>query len=211
MKIIRIVAGLLVFVCSFSLFAQSNEIGVFLSQPHISSASLGELPPISADVDFDANSGYGISYNRYWSPHFSTDFAYHKLNADTTLMLNTPAGSSSFDAGDIDLTSISAIGQFHFGLGRFVPYVGAGVARVSGEANGPDDPTDPTSEVTSDDLETKTHFVANAGIDFRITPMIALTADAKYFSYDAIAKDDPLAEAITLHTYIYSAGVKLRF
>lgn len=194
-----------------SLFAQSNEFSVFESTLNIQSTSIADDPAITVDIEFEGKPGFGVGYNRYWTDHFSTELAVQKLTADTSLAISAPGVSATFDAGDIDLTTISGIAQWHFGAGRWVPYVGGGIVHVTGSANGPDDPTDPTSPVTKDDLKSKTSFIANAGIDFRITPRIALTLDGRYFSYDAVAEEDPLAEPINLDSTVLSVAVKFRF
>lgn len=211
MKAARKIMIVLVLLFPVSLFAQSNEFSVFESTLNIQNTSLADDPVINVDIEFDAKPGFGVGYNRYWTDHFSTEFAVQKLTADTSLAFSGPAVSATFDAGDVDLTTISGIAQWHFGAGRWVPYVGGGIVHVTGSANGPDDPTDPTSPVTKDDLESKTSFIANAGIDFRITPRIALTLDGRYFSYDAVAEDDPRAEPINLDSTVLSVAVKFRF
>ena len=212
MNIVRNLLVILILVFPLSLAAQSSEFGVFISQPQIQSTSLADDPAFDIRVEFDGDQGYGISYNRYWTDHVSTEFALQRLSSGVTLTVGGPAIEATFPAGDLDLTALSGVAQWHFGTrSRIVPYVGAGIVHVTGEASGPDDPTDPTSPVTTDDLESKTSFIANAGIDFRVTPNIAITFDARYFSYDAVAEEDPLAEPIALDTYVYSAGVKLRF
>ena len=211
MKIARNIVTAIVLLLPLSLFAQSNEFSVFESTLNIQSTSLADDPAITVDIEFDGQPGFGVGYNRYWTEHFSTEVAVQKLTADTKLVFSGPAVSATFDAGDVDLTTISGIAQWHFGAGRWVPYAGGGIVHVSGSANGPDDPTDPTSPVTKDDLESKTSFIANAGIDFRITPRIALSLDGRYFSYDAVAEDDPRSEAISLDSTVLSVAVKFRF
>src|SRR4029079_2239677 len=120
--------------------------------------------------------------------------------------------SESFDAGDVELTTLSGIAQWHFtGGSRFAPSVGARVVDVSGDAETTEDPTDPTAPTSNVDLESETSVIVNAGLDIRMSPKVSLALDVRYFSYDANEEGDPDAESLGLDTFVYSAGVKFRF
>ena len=212
MKVTRIILVILVSIFPLALAAQSNEVGIFLSQPHMQSESLFIDPGITASIEFDGDLGFGAEYNRFWTDHFSTEFALSQLKAGTTFTLSAPGVSESFDAGDIELTTLSGIAQWHFtGGSRFAPYVGAGLVYVSGKAETTADPTDPTAPTDNVDLESETSAIVNAGLDIRVSPKVSLALDVRYFSYDANEEGDPDAESLGLDTFVYSAGVKFRF
>ncbi|HVR38376.1 MAG TPA: OmpW family outer membrane protein [Thermoanaerobaculia bacterium] len=212
MKSLRIILVILAVAVPLSLSAQTHELSVFLSDPHIGSSSISfEGTPITINADFDEQIGYGAAYNHFFTDRVSAEFAVQRISADTTLNVFGGGVNTSFDAGDLDLTVITGVAQWHFRTdSSYSPYVGLGVAYVSGDTESPVDVTDPTSPSESVDLESTTSGVLNAGIDFHITPRVAVGIDAKYFTYDA-KEDAPDAEPLSLDTLVMSASLKLRF
>jgi outer membrane protein W len=191
-------------VCLFPLFAfaQSNEIGVFISTSQFDDSEINDAGDIF-DLKFDEDMGYGVSYNRYWTPAFSTEFAYQKLGADLTVSFQDIAA----DAGDLDLDVLSATGQFHFLRGSmFSPYVGGGVAYTSGQSGSID-----TAELEDVDLENELDWLVNAGVDIGLGRSMAIFVDGKYIAYEARAQGDSNDDAVDINPLILSAGLKFRF
>jgi outer membrane protein W len=106
--------------------------------------------------------------------------------------------------------AFSAVAQFHFGDGPVVPYVGGGIAYVTGDAETPEEIVEP-GEPAEVDFESQTGLIANAGVDFRITPNLAIGADVKYIPYEAVEEGASDIEALDVNPLIFSAAVKFRF
>lgn len=195
-----VVAALLLF--PLAAFAQSNEIGAFISTSQFEDSQLqDDLGDI--DIEFDEDMGYGLLFNHFWTNSFSTEFAYQRLGADLTASF----GNISAQAGDLDLDILSATAQFHFARGSmFSPYIGGGAAYISGEAGAIDE-----DELEAADLENEIEFLVNAGVNIGLGRGFALFADGKYVMYEAHGKGESDGEALDINPLILSAGIKLRF
>jgi opacity protein-like surface antigen len=182
--------------------AQSNEFGVFISTSQFDDNEIEDAGDIF-DLEFDEDMGYGVLYNRFWTNGFSTEFAYQKLGADLTLSFE----DITEDVGELDLDILSATGQLHFARGTmFSPYIGGGVAYVSGEA-GSIDP----DELEDADLESEVEFLANAGLNVGLGKSFSVFLDGKYILYEARGEDDPDDESLDINPLILSGGIKWRF
>lgn len=201
MKRILIVLSLL--LLPLTLAAQpSNEFGIFISTSQFEDSEiqddLGDL-----DVEFDEDMGYGVLYNRFWTSGFSTEFAYQRLGADLTLSLEDIAEGTS----ELDLDILSGTAQLHFARGSIIsPYLGGGVAYVSGEAGALDE-----DEIGAADLENELEFLANAGLNLNIGQSFGLFLDGKYILYEARGEGDSDDEALDVNPLIISGGIKWRF
>jgi len=182
--------------------AQSNELGIFISTSQFDDSELSDGID-TVDVEFDEDMGYGVLYNRYWFGGFSTEFAYQRLGADLTVSFEDIAA----DAGDLDLDILSGTAQFHFARGGLIsPYIGGGVAYISGEAGAIDE-----EEIESVDLENELEFLANAGLNLNLGRSFGLFLDGKYILYEARGEGDDEDDALDINPLIISGGVKFRF
>jgi outer membrane protein W len=182
--------------------AQMNDIGVFISTSQFEDSEIDDAGDIF-DVEFDEDMGYGVSYNRFWTNSFSTEFAYQKLGADLTVSFEDIAE----DAGDLNLDILSATAQFHFARGSIIsPYIGGGAAYISGEAGSID-----SDELEDADLENEVDFLANAGINVGLGRSLVVFLDGKYVMYEARGEDDTDDEALDVNPLIISGGIKFRF
>ena len=183
--------------------AQMNDLGVFISTSQFEDSEITDAGDIF-DAEFDEDMGVGILYNRFWTNSFSTEFSYQKLGADLTLSFQ----DIQEDVGELDLDILSATGQFHFGRSSMLsPYVGGGVAYVSGEAGSIDE-----DELEDTDLENEIDFLVNAGLNLNLGRSFTIFLDGKYVMYEARGEDDgPGDEAIDINPLIIAAGVKWRF
>ena len=192
----RIIFLLFVVAGAIRLSAQapSSEVGLWIEED-ISS-------------DFGGDQGYGVSFNHYWTENFSTELSAQRFNADTTLVTEGWVGICGFGpvelpdvivfhgSTQIEVTAVTAMGQLHFNrAGRVAPYVGAGVARLSGDA-GVD------SDIT---------WAASAGLDVRMTDRLFLTGELKFVPWSAIAEDTVDSERADIDPLIAAVGVKVRF
>ena len=209
----KLLLALAVLAFPLSLTAQpANELGVFVSLPKFDSTTIVDPElGIEIELDFDEDMGYGVSYNRYWTPNLSTEFAVQNLGGDLEATVTDGTTRITVDAGEINLMAYSGTVQWHFARGgRFAPYVGGGVAYMTGDIDIPSDPDDPDF-VENIDLDNETTWLVNAGVNIGITDSIALAGDVKYISYDPKAEGDTDEGRVDVNPLIFSAGVKFRF
>ena len=196
------IAVLLAFLLPLTAAAQSNELGVFASTSQLEDNEISDVSDVF-DVEFDEDMGVGLLYNRFWGSSFSTELAYQRLGADLTLSFD----EIREDLGELDLDILSATGQFHFARGSFLsPYIGAGVAYISGETGFIDE-----DEIETVDLRNEVEFLGNAGLNLALGRGFGLFIDGKYIVYEARGEDDVEEDALDVNPLIISAGVKLKF
>jgi outer membrane protein W len=203
-KVIKRISLVFLFLAVLPLTAaaQNNELGVFISTSQFDESEIEDAGDVF-DVEFDEDMGVGLLYNRFWFGNFSTELAYQRLGADLTLSLD----DVSEDIGNLDLDVLSATAQLHFGRGGLIsPYIGGGLAYISGEAGNIDG-----DEAESIDLENELEFLANAGLTVGLGRGFAVYLDGKYIVYEARGEGDPDEEALELNPLILSGGIKLRF
>ena len=201
MKRILIPLALLLLL-SLPALAQNNELGVFISTSQFDDGEIDEAGDIF-DVEFDEDMGVGVMYNRYWTSGFSTELAYQRLGADLT----ASAGDISEQIGNLDLDILSATAQLHFMKGSIIsPYIGGGVAYISGEAGSIDQ-----NELEDQDLENEVEFLANAGINVGLGRSFGLFLDGKYVMYEARGEGESDGEALDINPLIISGGLKFKF
>jgi outer membrane protein W len=211
-RIYRILFLMFIVAGSLRLSAQaaSSDVGVWLVGSSLAETTLVDEGD-EIKVDFDENLGYGVSFNHFWTDAFSTEFAAQKFSADLILHAPVAAGGLTINAGDVDITSMTAMGQWHFRRAtRFAPYIAGGIARISGEFDPIDDPDDPANSGAGD-LESETTWAAAVGANVRITDSIFFVGELKYIPWSAVAKDDPTGDSLDIDPMTFSAGVKVRF
>ncbi len=212
MKPYRIIFLLFIVAGSIHLFAQtpSSDVGVWIVGSELKESTITEGGD-DITVDFDEQIGYGISFNHFWTDRFSTEIAAQKYAADMIFSSGFGGAELAFNAGELDVTSITAMGQMHFRRAtRFAPYIGAGVARVSGEFDPVDDPDDPANSAPFD-LESETTWTAAVGANVRMTDRIFFVGELKYIPWNATATGDTTSDSADLDPVTLAAGVKIRF
>lgn len=198
----RILIVLSLLLLPLTATAQMNELGAFISTSQFEDSEIEDAGDVF-DVEFEEDMGVGILYNRFWTGAFSTEFAYQRLGADLTLSFD----EIREDVGELDLDILSATGQLHFLRGGILsPYVGGGVAYVSGEAGSIDD-----DELEDTDLENELDFLLNAGLNVGLGRSFSVFLDGKYIMYEARAEGDDEDEALDINPLIISGGIKWRF
>lgn len=209
-RIYRILFLLFIAAGTIRLSAQQTDIGAWLVQPKLEQTTATDEGD-EITLDFDETLGFGLSVNHFWTERFSTELALQDYSADMILSVDSPDGDFRADAGEIDLSSLTAIAQLHFmRASRVSPYVGAGLARVWGKFDPIDDPTDPEGNVVID-LESETTWTAAIGANVRINDHIFLTGEMKYIPWEALAEGDPEEDAVDVNPLTFAAGVKVRF
>lgn len=199
----------LVYRIIFLLFIVAGAIRLSAQAPS-SDVGLWIVEDISSD--FGGDQSYGVSFNHYWTENFSTELSAQRFHADTTLdtgafpvepfcgfgelPLGQPGVIVFHGSRQIEVTAVTAMGQLHFNrAGRVAPYLGAGVAHLSGDAG----------------LESEITWAASAGLDFRMTDRLFLTGEMKFVPWSAIAEDTVDDERVDIDPLILGVGVKMRF
>lgn len=198
----RFLIALSLFLLPLTASAQMNDLGVFVSTSQFEDGDIDEAGDLF-DVEFDEEMGLGLLYNRFWTDGFSTELTYQRLGADLTLS----AEDISEDVAELDLDMLTATAQLHFARTAMLsPYIGGGVAYISGEAGSIDD-----EELEDADLENEIEFLANAGVNLRLGRSFIVFVDGKYVLYEARSEGDSDDEAIEINPLIFAGGIKFRF
>jgi outer membrane protein W len=209
----RILMLLVALALPASLFAQSNAFAVFVNHGTFNSTSAADPSGITLEIKFDSKLGYGASFDHYLSPNLSAQFLAQRLRADAKVVVSGGGTSVSQNAGTLDLNEYDAALHWHFGTGKIKPYAGLGVAAIHGaKIHVPADATD--SGVAEDfSLDNKFTWVADAGIDFRVSPNASVIVTAKYTPYSSGVGADPgdPIQRLKLDPLTYAAGVQWRF
>lgn len=206
-KIYRVLFVLFVLAGSLRMSAQntSSDVAVWIVDSELSESSVVDDGD-TIEFDFDESAGYGISFNHFWTDAFSTEFALQKYGAD--LDLSSDVGPT-FTLGELDVTSLTAMAQWHFNRdGRFSPYVGGGVAQISGELELDAGLGEPVESI---DLESKVTWTAALGANLNLTDRIALAGEMKYIPWDLNEENGAPEDAIEADPVTFSAGVRFRF
>jgi outer membrane protein W len=199
---ISIIGFALVILLPLTASAQNNELGVFISTSQFEDNEIEDAGDVF-DAEFDEDMGVGVMYNRFWFGGFSTELAYQRLGADLTLSLD----DVSADVAELDLDVLSATAQLHFARGSAIsPYIGGGLAYVSGEAGAIDE-----DELDSENLENEVEFLVNAGLNVGLGRSFGVFLDGKYIMYEARGEGDSDGEALDVNPLIIAAGIKFKF
>lgn len=206
-RIYRIVFLLFVIAGAVRLSAQtpSSEVGVWIVDTQWNDTALG-TDNLDKSGEFDENVGYGLSFNHYWTEHFSTELSAQRFSAHSVLGDHSIEGDELFHAGEVDVTALAAMLQWHFHRdGRFSPYLGMGAARMAADFSPDDD-----AEVAPFDFKDETSIAGAVGADVRITHWFYFSAELKFIPWSAVAEGSS-GDAIDVDPLVVSAGVKARF
>lgn len=209
----RIGTLLLLIVCAAPLVAQPvsigmrNELGISLSNVELANTSLG-FQPADRSGEFHGKTGYGISFNRYWTDHFSTELAVQKFSANAVLGAHGIEGGNFYDAGEVNGTIFSAIAMWHFRTeSRVSPYFGVGLAHIIADFDTGED------AIIYGDLNFQKQGAAvlTGGVDVWMTDRFALTGDVRVMPWTAVPEYESSMGGVDADPFITSVGAKLRF
>jgi outer membrane protein W len=196
-----------------SVFAQSNAFAVFGNHASFSTTSATDpVEDVTVDIKFESKTGYGVSYDRFLSPNLSVQFLGQRLRADSRVVASGGGISLSQDLGSLDLNQFDAALHWHFGSGNFRPYVGGGIGSIQGATlRIPPEVTGDVEESVK--FDNKVTWVADAGIDWRVTPNASVIFTAKYMPYSTGVGAEPgdLIQRLKLDPLTYAAGFSWRF
>lgn len=210
----RIFVSLVAFLLTASLYAQTNEIGVFVNHSSFSSSSETDPTiPLTGTVKIDSKAGYGISFNHYFSPNLAIQFSGQTIRGKARLGtsvagVNLPEADATLDMKQYD----AALRWYVIPSGSFRPYVGAGIAWI-GSGKLKSDVVQSGTGAKSIGLENKTTWLAAGGVDFSVSPQVTITLAGKYTHYTAELDTTPddLFHNLKLNPLTVAAGIGYRF
>lgn len=202
-KLVLLILAL--FTAPVAISAQTlstSDVAVWLSDSQFNEPTVTDDDG-SVTLKLDEGTGFGLSFNHFWVSSFSTELAYHRFGGDVEASFDD---GTRVDAGDLRASSLTGVGQWHFRRAtRFSPYIGGGVAYMSGEF----EPFD--VDEAAFDFDPEFTWVANFGANVAITERLAIGIDAKYIDWEAQAEDDEEEERLELTPLVLSAGLRFRF
>lgn len=211
----RIFVSLIAFLMTASIYAQTNELGVFVNHSSFSSTSKTDpATSVTGSIQFDSKMGYGISFNHYLSPNLSVQLSGQTVRGKARVTASIAGAGLLEEEGTIDLKQYDA--ALHWYLvpnGTFKPYVGAGVAWIgSGKLTSDPDPASGGLASTVA-LENKTTWLADGGVDFSVSQKTTITLAAKYTHYTARLNTTPddLFQNLKLNPLTLAAGIRFKF
>lgn len=218
--------ALLLLLLPLSAAAQDTDVSLFLGGAGFDTTTLVAFFPddfgLDLELGFENGQTFAVGVNHFWRPNVSTEFSLLRLSTDPTLTVRSGPVDASFDIGDIRVGALTAAGQWHFRReGRVSPYVGAGVALLSGEIETElgDEFGDVTE--TSADFEGAAGLFFNAGLNFRINDRWLFAIDVKAIPYSPEIEDEPpveipeeevvITDELDLNPVIAAFGLRYRF
>jgi outer membrane protein W len=186
--------------------AQSSDAAVWIVTSQHSQTTVNDEGE-QIGFSFEDSTGYGVSFNHFWTEHFSTEAALQKY---VGTLNGTSAPLPTIELGELDITSLTVIGEWHFRRGsRFSPYLGAGLAFISGEFDIAENLAEPGEE--SVDVESELTWTAAAGANVRLTNVLSLTGALEFIPWDAREEDGLLEEAVEVDPLTLSVGLRFSF
>ncbi|HYM61435.1 MAG TPA: OmpW family outer membrane protein [Thermoanaerobaculia bacterium] len=192
-------------ILALPVLAQSNDVGVWAAVSHVTGSTNADA---TTHVGFVDKLGYGVSFNHYWTKHFSTEVTADATKSDATLKVG---GLKALALGRLKETVITGTLQWHpAAAGKLDPYVGVGGAWVKSDSLKSSDLD--LAGIGTVKVGDKGSWVAGAGVNVAITPRLALAFDAKYIPLKPKSSGVGGASLeLKLNPLIWAAGVRYRF
>lgn len=158
-----------------------------------------------SDLQFDSETGYGISVNAFWSRRLSTELMWSTFEREAILNDNPRIA-----LGTLKVAPITALVQYHFAPQSWSdPHIGVGAAYgqfdplESGELE--------SLGVTRIEIDNEIGYAVGAGVRFRIGSRWGGNVDARYFSFTPAGSSEGLPLELEIQPLVWSAGVSYRF
>ena len=197
-----------------SAFAQSRSFDITANAVWLDPTGGGEFEDLSdpADIDIDADLGYGVAANIFFSDRLSAEFAIAQIEPETTFRRRLVGGPAP--AGDLQIMPVTAVLQFHFAPEGFIdPYIGAGAAYVVYDFS----PSEGVRTIDQIDFDDDVGLAVNAGLGIRLGANFAINVDAKYVPIETdatavvVGTSGETTGRFNVSPIILSAGLSLRF
>lgn len=165
-----------------------------------------------ADIDIEADAGYGVAANVFFGDRISAEFAIARVEAETNVRRRSVGGGGP--GGTITMQPLTAVLQFHFAPNGFLdPYIGGGAAYLVydfSESQG-------VHGIDEIDFDDDVGFAVNAGVGIRLGNRFGINIDGKYVPIESNARaviftgGEESDARIDVSPIIISAGLSLRF
>ena len=220
----RLAAVILLLFVSLTASAQQNDVSLFLGGAGFETTTIVAFLPADLDLELGFENGrtFALGFNHFWRDSLSTEFGVLGLTADPTLSLRSGPIDANFDIADIRVSALTITGQWHFHRdARVSPYIGAGIALLSGEIEAALDDELGEFTTTSADFEGAAGVLFNGGVNFRMNERWAFAIDVKAIPYSPEIEGEPpigvpeevvvLTDEIDLNPVIVGFGLRYRF
>jgi len=166
-----------------------------------------------ADIDIDADLGYGVAANIFFGDRISAEFAIARIEPETSLSRRRAVGEGG-PGGNLEIMPVTAVLQFHFAPQGFIdPYIGAGAAYVIYDFS----PSEGVRTIDQIDFDDDVGLALNAGLGIRLGRRFGLNVDAKYVPIESnataviVGTNEEAVGRFDVSPIIVSAGLSLRF
>jgi outer membrane protein len=166
-----------------------------------------------AEIDIEADAGYGLAANIFFGERLSAEFAVARVEAETNVTRRRAVAASG-PGGTLTYMPVTAVLQWHFAPNGFIdPYIGGGAAYLIydfSESQG-------VHGIDEIDFDDDLGLAVNAGIGIRMGERFGINIDGKYVPVESNARAvilTPSEESegrVDVSPIIISAGVSLRF
>jgi outer membrane protein len=208
-----VVAALLALLCSAPAFAQRSFdlTGNVVWLDPTGGGTFGDLFDPAA-LELDADVGYGLAANIFFSNRLSAEFAIARVEPET--IIRRRAVGSVGSGGNLEITPLTAVVQYHFAPNATIdPYIGAGAAYMIfdfSESQG-------VTGIDQIDFDDDVGLAVNAGLGIKLGGRLGLNLDAKYVPLESnataliVLTNEESVTRVNVSPIILSAGLSLRF
>ena len=194
-------------------FAQSRTFDLTANVVWLDPTGGGTFEDLSdpTDLDFQAETGYGIAANIFFGGRLSTEFAIARVQPDATITRRRATGAEG--SGNLQITPLTAVLQFHLAPNGFIdPYIGAGAAYVLYEFD-----AQGVTNIDQIDFDDDVGLAVNAGLGIKLGQRFAINIDGKYVPIESdatavvVGTNQERSGQFEVSPIIVSAGLSLRF
>ncbi|MGZ8867474.1 MAG: OmpW/AlkL family protein [Thermoanaerobaculia bacterium] len=220
----RLAALILLLLLPLTVSAQDNDVSIFVGGAAFETTTIVAFLPedLELELGFENGRTFALGFNHFWRDSFSTEIGVLGISADPTLSLRSGPLDATFDIGDISVSALTLTGQWHFRRdARVSPYLGAGIALLSGEIEAALEDELGQFTTTSADFEGAGGIVFNGGVNFRMNDRWVFAIDVKAIPYSPEIEGEPpvdipeeeivLTDEVDLNPVIVAFGIRYRF
>jgi outer membrane protein len=209
-----LIAVLALLLLSFPAVAQQRSFDLTGNVVFLDPTGGGTFEDLTdpAEIDVEADMGFGLAANIFFGDRISAELAIARVEGETNIRRRAVGGGGP--GGNLEMTPITAVLQFHFAPNGFIdPYIGGGAAYMLydfSESQG-------VHGIDQIDFEDDIGFAVNAGIGIRLGDRFGITVDAKYVPIETNAQavivtgNEDSEARIDVSPIIISGGLTLRF
>lgn len=197
------------------LLAQSRSFDLTGNFVWLDPTGGGEFEDLAdpAEIDIEADAGFGVAANIFFSDRISAEFAVSQIDPETNVTRRRTIGGSG-PGGNLEIMPVTAVLQFHFAPNGFLdPYIGAGAAYVIYDFSA----SQGVHNISEIDFDDDVGLAINAGLGIRLGDRFGITLDGKYVPIESdasavvVSSNQERVGTFDVSPIILSAGLSLRF